>query len=188
MLAALLVPRATCASPLSTARGLHTFLTGKWQLDKTFSYVRGGAPGTFSGTASFNALACADDILRLQYYEEGTAVLKGDRPMVLPATRRLLWEFAPNGNDYLVSVYFDESCSGAGNVAVVQSARFFHSIQLSPDGATPPPFDHPCGPDVYRGRLSLRMSDEFVLRWDVIGPRKTGTQLLCYKRVGDHTG
>ena len=181
--AALLALRgAECAWRPHSANALYSYLAGEWRLDKSFSYVRGGVSGTFTGTASFNALSCGDNMPRLSYFEEGSAVLTrpGDRPMTLAATRRLLWEF--HSADRVV-VSFDEATEPRDPPAILANARFFHTIKLS-DACVPPPFEHPCGPDVYTGRLSLDASNAFMMRWAVQGPRKSGTQLYRYKRLG----
>ena len=43
-------------------------------------------------------------------------------------------------------------------------------------------FDHPCGPDMYRGRLALDGEDTFRLLWSVTGPRKLGGVTSTFRR------
>ena len=66
---------------------------------------------------------------------------------------------------------------------MLRSARFFHVMELA--GAVPDParpFEHPCGPDVYRGTIAFHGPDEFATTWRVTGPRKMGTIESRYTR------
>ena len=103
------------------------------------------------------------------------------------ASRRLLWDCTRSSR---ARILFDEAVGSArsDNLAIMQAARFFHDIDmLTPSDAaagrsTPPPFEHPCGPDLYRGRLLLDSPDSFRLLWTVEGPRKQGRVSASYER------
>jgi len=97
----------------------------------------------------------------------------------LAASRKLIYHFHPDR----VRVYFDEARTNDPK-EVLLSQRFFHDIELpeEEDSSSQPSFSHPCGPDMYRGRLELCDADSFILHWKVEGPRKLGMQTLLYRR------
>lgn len=100
----------------------------------------------------------------------------------LSASRRLIYCFEPSPSRR-VRVFFDEARSQDPK-KVLRDQRFFHDIVLQDDDEqrSLPSFEHPCGPDLYRGSLELCEEDSFVLHWQVEGPRKLGTQTLKYRR------
>lgn len=136
----------------ATARALRDYFvgsSGRWLLSKELSYVRGGVSGTFSGGACFGRL----DEQWLAYSEQGRATLgeEGTTPQIFEASRRLLYDCSqPAGR---VDCYFDEAADRTPR-GVRGGARFFHGLQLPTAAAEAVrPFEHPCGPDLYRGRL-----------------------------------
>lgn len=159
-----------------TSLALGAYLHGTWTVKKEFSYVRGGKCGTFDGKATFTYLPGDDS--QLSYIEDGTMLLQPER-ITLTARRRLLYDCTAKRH---VRVSFDEA-SSRDPADMLRSARFFHDIWLAEDGAPPPPFDHPCGPDMYTGRLLISEKDAFALHWRVDGPRKSGMQSLLYTRA-----
>ena len=159
---------------------LANYLSGQWHVRKEMFYARGGKDATFAGDAAFEAL---DDGQRhLLYKEDGIMTLADQRR--LTASRRLIYDFEPVGDcPNRICIYFDEALS-RDRGAVLRDARYFHDLWLPADPtASPPPFNHPCGPDVYTGTLSLESADTFVLDWRVDGPRKSGVQTFQYRRA-----
>lgn len=69
----------------------------------------------------------------------------------------------------------------AAAAARLRAARPFHEI-IGLSLEQPPFFEHPCGPDVYRGRLLLERADAFCFDWRVSGPRKLGRIVSKYVR------
>lgn len=185
MLAALAasLAAAPCWLPPASPLALSHMLAGRWTLRKTFDYVRGGKPGSYDGVASFSALTWPESSPMLAYHEEGVATLgSGQDPIEnFAATRRLLYDCS---GERTVRVLFDDlGDDERGSAArVIDAARYFHSIELSAARA-PPAFDHPCGPDMYTGRLLLEGADSFTLLWSVTGPRKLGTVAARYRRL-----
>ena len=167
-----------------TAASLRSYWRGKWQLAKEMSYERGGLSGTFTGCAACKHSRCMvrsahaahttcsgraefspiDDGW-LAYAESGVALLGSDS---FEARRSLLYQHGSSGP---VRCYFDDSPEARTVDARIEAARFFHEISLEGSGV---PFLHPCGPDVYRGRLVLESADAFRFDWRVTGPRKQG--------------
>ena len=135
------------------------YLGGRWTLGKTLQYERGGISGTFAGSAIF--LEITNQVLA--YEEDGVATLGSDQ---FAARAALLYDCS---NDNAVRVFFDEAKNRESAAAVLAGGRFFHTISW-PLGI----FEHPCGPDMYYGRLLLQGPDAFVLDWKVRGPRKYG--------------
>ena len=144
-------------------------------------YARGGKDSKFTGTAEFVELDGGDGRSRLAYREEGEVTLQPERTR-LSAAKRLIYDFGVQPEDHgPVRVFFDEADSREP-ADVLQSARFFHDISLGAGVDEPPPFRHPCGPDMYTGVLSISARDHFVMTWDVEGPRKSGTVISRYER------
>ena len=131
-----------------SAGTLCDYFAGRWSLRKEMSYVRGGISGTFSGDACFHRMG--DEWLA--YAEQGKATLgeEGSKPQIFEASRRLLYDCSqPAGR---VECYFDEATDRTP-AGVREGAKFFHEIQLPMAADAVPPFEHPCGPDLYRGKL-----------------------------------
>ena len=121
------------------------------------------APHIDSGRAEFSPI----DDGRLAYAETGVALLGSD---TFEASRSLLYQHGCAGP---VRCYFDDSPEARPVEARIQAARFFHDISL--DGSSEPCLSkHPCGPDVYSGRLIFESVDAFRFDWRVTGPRKQG--------------
>ena len=150
--------------PPSSSAALQRYFVGTWLLAKEFSYERGGVSGTFSGRASFSPLE-GDEWLA--YEENGLATLGVD---TFDASRRLLYDCTPGSP---VACYFDECTTQRTPERVRAAARPFHDIHLK-DGEAPALSEHPCGPDMYRGKLIFVAPDAFRFDWIVTGPRKQG--------------
>ena len=149
------------------------YLLGSWTLSKTLTYTRGGVSGSFLGQASFSPLAGAPHVLT--YEESGVATL-GPSAEQFQARHALLYDC---GDEDVVRVSFDEASHRQSACEVLSGSRFFHSIDLREPDA---PFAHPCGPDMYYGRLLCSNQDEFVLDWRVEGPRKLGRIISRFRR------
>ena len=136
-------------------------------------YTRGGKDGTFLGHATVASL----DSSTVTFEEQGIAQLSplGEE---YEARQRLL--YVASSSDTCVHVLFDESKDRGTVSAIVAGGRAFHTIDLS-DAA--PQFEHPCGPDLYRGRLALDGEDNFRLLWGVSGPRKLGSVISTFRRT-----
>ena len=140
---------------------LFTYLLGAWSVAKRLDYQRGGVSGSFAGEASFTAR----DAGVLSFMENGVATLKGEE---FSAQQALLYDCS---DERIVRVFFDEA----------SGPRAFHTIDFeNPDRI--PPFEHPCGPDLYRGRLVIGSANSFELRWNVAGPRKLGSVVSSFRR------
>lgn len=160
------------ASP-TTPAALFSYLLGTWTLTKTLEYQRGGRSGNFRGSAQFMPLSAGVEGV-LSYEETGVATLEPNME-ALEARHALLYDCS-DATD--VKVYFDEAINRAP-ADVLTGRRYFHSIDLSsPDK----PFVHPCGPDMYYGRLMVTSPDVFVLDWRVEGPRKLGRVVSRFSR------
>ena len=151
-----------------TAAGLRNYWRGKWHVAKQMSYERGGVSGTFTGRAEFSSI----DDSWLSYVESGVALLGSDS---YEASRSLLYQCGYTGP---VQCYFDDSPKLRTAEDRIGAARFFHDIRLEGVEA----FEHPCGPDVYRGRLIFESVDAFRFDWHVTGPRKQGVIMNCFRR------
>jgi hypothetical protein len=159
----------------ATPTALLSYLLGSWTLTKTLTYSRGGRSGTWSGEATFAPLA--DTLQVLAYEETGIATLEPSME-TFEARHALLYDCSA---DDRVEVFFDEATKRDDPVDIMAGKRFFHSIDLS---SPERPFKHPCGPDMYYGRLLCTSSDLFVLDWRVEGPRKLGRVVSRFRRVG----
>ena len=193
---------------ITQPNALRAFLAGEWHLTKVMSYTRGGLDATFDGIATYVPLsdttptATAAATSCLAYEEKGTMRFNnGDVELV--AYRRLLWDLEADP----VAVYFDEATDRSSEKAIRGGARFFHHVALASATTTapptlsgadaaatarqPPPFEHPCGPDLYVGRLLLPpdggehadADDAFAIHWRVRGPRKDGVIRNSFARV-----
>jgi len=156
---------------------LYEYLCGRWQLTKSMDYTPGGGvAGEFVGVADFEPLRCADGGVRLSYLEDGMATLGGGQSV--SATKRLLWDLSTSP----VHVHFDEA-RDRDPEAILEGARFFHTIELPVEAEEdPPPFEHWCTPDTYRGSLTFESSDAFLMTWQVQGPKKLGNIVGKYAR------
>ena len=161
-----------------TSSQLLTYLLGTWSVSKNLQYTRGGKSGTFAGEATFARLN--GDASIVSFVEEGTARLEpsGD---TYDARQRLL--YTADGSTDGVRVYFDEHIGARDDTSsVVKGARFFHDIQFD-DAIDLGPFLHPCGPDMYRGKLAFDGESKFRLLWSVSGPRKLGVVTSTFCRL-----
>ena len=171
-----MLARAPAWQPPTSPLLFAEHLSGSWLLNKQFDYKRGGKPGSFSGRATFERLPEPHSAV-LAYYEEGVAKLGDDE---LVASRRLLYDCS---GDQDVRVLFDEAVGLARDSpdGLLKGSRFFHAIPLPL--VTSRPFEHPCGPDFYRGWLELNDAASWRLTWTVEGPRKQGSTFASYRRA-----
>ena len=138
-------------------------------------YNRGGKDGTFTGQATFASL----DASVVGFEEHGTALLAPNNDEY-QARSSLLYVAAQEKS---VRVLFDEGSDRSSAGAILAGARFFHTIEFG--GGFNVEYrlsEHPCGPDVYRGRLAVDGEESFRLLWSVSGPRKLGTVTSTFRR------
>lgn len=135
-------------------------------------YTRGGRSGVFAGTAEFVPLAQRLQVLC--FCERGTATLEpgGEE---FTAYSRHLWNCEASER---VEVFFDDASTETDVNTRVANAKYFHTMNF-PD---PKIFEHPCGPDMYRGTIVFESEDRFRLDWRVTGPRKLGTVISRFRR------
>ena len=164
-------------APQSPA-ALLSYLIGTWTVAKDMQYQRGGKTGTFSGVATFSRLT--ESVVTFE--EQGTARLAPDGDAYEARQRLLYTHVAGDQAPSSVRVLFDEASSRESAAAVLAGARFFHTIEFV-GGPNLPPFNHPCGPDMYRGRIALDDECCFRLLWGVSGPRKLGIVVSTFRRV-----
>ncbi|MEO3432428.1 DUF6314 family protein [Inquilinus sp. CAU 1745] len=124
---------------------LAAWLAGRWTIDRLFRDRRLRIDGRFLGTGLF-----VPDGEGLRYDETGTLTF-GDH--VGPAHQTHLYRFPEPGS---ALVFFGDG-------------RPFH--RLEPIGSVARP-RHDCGPDLYRGRVSIRSPNCWIVLWRVRGPRK----------------
>ena len=170
--------------PPSTPVQLLSYLLGTWSVSKEMQYTRGGKTGTFAGQATFAWLDC--DMPTIAFEEKGMARLAPE-DQEYSARHRLLY-MAPTDDPTLLQVCFDEARERDSAAAIIAGSRFFHTIEYASMDAYPPPFDHPCGPDMYRGRIALDDEQTFRLLWRVSGPRKLGSVTSTFRREGEGPG
>ena len=109
----------------------------------------------------------------MAFHEEGIATLTPNDEQ-LTAHSRLLWDFSSD----VAHVLFDEQSWQDQKSARIAGARHFHSITFPAAMFS----EHPCGPDVYRGRIVFESQDAFRLEWRVSGPRKLGVIISRFRR------
>lgn len=114
-------------------------------IDRLFRDRRLGIDGRFLGTGLF-----VPDGEGLRYEETGTLIFGYHSG---PAHQTHLYRFPKPG---LALVCFSDG-------------RPFH--RLEPIGGIARP-RHDCGPDLYRGRISFRLPDDWTIFWRIQGPRK----------------
>jgi hypothetical protein len=175
----------------TTSKSLYNYFKNScWSVSKDINYIRGGPSGTFAGDARFTAAAqlspaalSGNTPQMLMYDEKGTVTLQNTNSFT--ATYRLVYLFNNNEGQHPSSckVYFDENHGDAQRLieSIMRNTRFFHDLWFNAAGE--PEFsEHPCGPDVYRGRLVLHTPDRFELDWQVSGPRNEGRIISTYRR------
>jgi len=162
--------------PPRTPTQLLSYLLGTWSVSKQYSYVRGGKDGTFAGDADFVRL----DGSTVAFEESGVARL-GPDDEEFSGRQRLLYTAAAD-DPCCIRVLFDEANERDSAASIMTGARFFHTIEMTGSSAPPPAFEHPCGPDMYRGTIKLDDEQTFRLLWSVSGPRKLGTVTSVFCR------
>ena len=178
---------------IGTSAALHSYLAGRWSLTKRLDYSFGGLSGNFAGSASFDPLPASSggistaDLLRggtylLLFSEEG-AFTDDSSSQMFEGGRRLLYDCT--GENIVRVSFIDAPASDVADAAAARKcSRVFHDIHLSSDADVPPRLtDHPCGPDVYSGSMSIKSDELFELCWDVSGPRKTGRVRSTFSRL-----
>ena len=163
----------------------HNYLSNsRWILSKTLDYSHGGYSGTFCGEACFVNIGQEEQSL-LHYTENGIAELFNGN--TVSARQQLLYSFVDTA---IVSVYFtDDSYNDNGNEqqisaeSMLRHGHFFHHIRFDETRNNEPVLSsHPCGPDIYHGRMLFETSDLFTVYWQVTGPRKEGNIISSYTR------
>ena len=169
----------------TTSSTFHDYLSNsRWTLSKTLDYSRGGCSGTFHGEALFVNIEREQSLLH--YSEDGIVELLSGT--TVSAHHQLAYLFDGTAN---VSVFFIDDPHDKKEQLSVESIlrrnRFFHRIQFDQQASNhhePVLSPHPCGPDMYHGRLLFESSDLFTLHWQVTGPRKVGNIVSIYARKG----
>jgi hypothetical protein len=156
---------------------LHAFLKGEWTVTKTMDYVRGGRKAHFAGLVGFSAMCQAP--LTLHSVEDGVTTFVPEMEE-FSSYKRLLWDCS---GEHAVEVSFDEAFGQDEERAILERRRFFHTLSWAAPTAEPILSEHPCGPDVYRGRITFDSPDSFCLTWDVSGPRKLGSVVSRFRRA-----
>ena len=178
---------------IGTSAALHSYLAGRWSLTKRLDYSFGGLSGNFAGSASFDPLPASSggistaDLLRggtylLLFSEEG-AFTDDASSQMFEGGRRLLYDCT--GENIVRVSFIDAPASDVADAAAARKcSRVFHDIHLSSDADVPPRLtDHPCGPDIYSGSMSIKSDELFELCWDVSGPRKVGRVRSTFSRL-----
>ena len=163
----------------------HDYLSNsKWILSKTLDYSYGGYSGTFCGEAFFANIGHEEYQSLLHYTENGMAELCNGN--TVSARQQLIYSFV---DPAIVSVYFFDDPyhdheQNDGVESMIRHGRFFHHIRFDETNNNQPPVlsSHPCGPDIYHGRLAFETSDFFTVHWKVTGPRKEGNIVSSYVR------
>lgn len=143
-------------APALQAQAVFDTLCGSWRFDRRI-------PGQAAmlGHARFERRADGE----LVYREAG--LLRLDNGRTCPAYRSYVYRRLPDG----FSVWFDEP-----------QPRLFHEVRLAQDGdAWRGRATHPCGADRYDTAYTFRPDGSFVVRHDVVGPRKdyVSTTVFC---------
>ena len=135
-------------------------LTGTWDLRRTIDDRLAGTTGTVTGTTRIEV----EDPDRLRWSESGTMDWQGRQ---VPITRVLHLVRRPSaGADTSVATRADHW------FVIFDDGRDFHPW------VTGEQVEHPCGPDLYRGRIEVGQDSEtqrWTVEWDVTGPTKDYT-------------
>ena len=135
---------------------LRAYLIGRWRIERRIRDRRLRCDGLFQGDAEFN-----NDGAGLRYEETG--VLRfGDYQG--QARRAAHYQFS------------------APDRAIVtfEDGGLFHDLDLTTGLWR---VLHPCGFDLYRGRIAARAPDCWATAWRVSGPRKDQVMLATYTRA-----
>lgn len=119
---------------------------GRWILERVIDDRLAGERLTAAGQAVF-----VQDTSGLVYDEKTELTLADGRR--LTGRRRYLWRAEPEGG---IAVLFEDG-------------RMFHRIA---PGTACPRDSHDCAPDFYRGAYDFSRWPEFMVTWQVKGPRK----------------
>lgn len=140
---------------LYPVQDLRAFLSGGWRIARRIRDIRQGLTGRLTGSGSF-----APAPQGLVYNELGLLRFSDYQG---EAARRYLFAF------------------GRIDAANVHHAdgSLFHPLNLS---AGKDDIQHQCGEDFYRGRYRVLDRDQFVVSWDVTGPRKRYRMATIYAR------
>ncbi len=133
-----------------------SYFAGEWTYERDLSDRGQSVRGEASGTATFTV-----EDGRLLWRESGLLEIG---PARTPATRALTIEPSESG----WTVRFDDG-------------RLFHRLDLAEGRCE---VDHPCGDDLYQGRIEAASEDSFRTAWRVRGPRKDQSIETVYRRVG----
>ena len=169
-----------------TAAGLRSYWRGNWKLAKEMSYERGGLSGTFTGARSNAVYTVRSHHISITLHQHmgshcitwhrtSTQAGRSSRPSTTAGSRmqrQVSRSWARTHSRRAGGCFTSTGAQGQCGEARIQAARFFHDISL--DGSEPCLSKHPCGPDVYSGRLIFESVDAFRFDWRVTGPRKQG--------------
>ncbi|MFO1190023.1 MAG: DUF6314 family protein [Alphaproteobacteria bacterium] len=135
---------------------LCAYLAGGWRIERRIRDRRLHCDGLFSGHATFRAAAGG-----LRYEETG----------------RL--RFGDYQGQARRGAHYDFVAPDKANVTF-EDGGLFHDLVLTKGLWR---VLHPCGPDLYRGRIQARSADCWQVAWRVSGPRKDQVMLATYQRV-----
>ncbi|MES2256525.1 MAG: DUF6314 family protein [Pseudomonadota bacterium] len=136
-------------------QNLRAFLTGRWRIARRICDVRQDLLGRLAGYANFTAAPQG-----LIYDEAG------------------LLRFGGYEGEAMRRYHFAFDRPGAAFVHHADGG-LFHPLDLSSGKDN---IRHRCAEDHYRGRYRVLSKDEFVVSWDVTGPRKRYRIATFYRR------
>ena len=129
-------------------------LIGRWQFERTLIDLASGEQGSANGTI---AISPAD--VGLRWTEHGELSWSGIR---VPVSRELRLVPTDGPDEWLVTF---------------ADGRPFHPWK--PGRVV----QHPCGPDLYRGKIDVLGAEELRIEWTVHGPRKDHRYLTICRRI-----
>ncbi|MCC7282811.1 MAG: hypothetical protein IT556_10535 [Acetobacteraceae bacterium] len=135
---------------------LRAYLAGDWRIERRIRDRRLCCDGLFSGQARFGAAGAGlrcEETGRLRFGDYQGQARRG--------------------------TFYDFVAPHKANVTFEQGG-LFHDLDLR-SGLWRAL--HPCGPDLYRGRIAARSADCWQAAWWVSGPRKDQIMLATYRRV-----
>lgn len=139
-------------------------LEGKWRFERD---VSGKDGGKMQGTAVFRA--CDTGVLH--YAEHGVFHQEGN-PQPFKTHREYLYRMEENGQ---LCVYFKDGES-------MEPARLFHEIVFR-EGSRKATGGHYCKPDQYDAAYEFLSPKEFLITYQVKGPRKDYSSRTLFTKI-----